>query len=186
MGFYLWVADDVAWAQGTYEYRPMGMAVVAVSDLFTRRDFDPRRKTRPPASARYLGQFASLGQIERRAASSIEIDIALRRGRVGVLHRAFEEFVELLLQHLAVRFFGFEVLAKYLVAARALALELGYLGGQVFDGWRFYGNGVRNYRLSFRVDLSAWPRSMGIRRRTSLSQDPRRFFAIGLFAIELW
>ncbi len=63
MGFYLWVADDIAWAQGTYEYRPMGMAVVAASDLFTRRDFDPRRKTRPPATARYLGQFASLGQI---------------------------------------------------------------------------------------------------------------------------
>ena len=63
MGFYLWVEDDVAWAQGTYEYRPMGTAVVAVSDLFTRRDFDPRRKVRPPASARYLGQYASLGQL---------------------------------------------------------------------------------------------------------------------------
>lgn len=63
MGFYLWMADDVAWAQGTYEYRPMGTAVVAASDLFTRRDFDPRRKVRPPATARYLGQFASLGQL---------------------------------------------------------------------------------------------------------------------------
>jgi hypothetical protein len=63
MGFYLWVAEDVAWAQGTYEYRPMGMAVVALSDLFTRRDFDPRRKTRPPVTARYLGQYASLGHV---------------------------------------------------------------------------------------------------------------------------
>jgi hypothetical protein len=63
MGFYLWVAEDLAWAQGTYEYRPMGTAVVAVSDLFTRRDFDPRRKTRPPATARYLGQYASLGHV---------------------------------------------------------------------------------------------------------------------------
>jgi hypothetical protein len=63
MGFYLWVAGDVAWAQGTYEYRPMGMAVVAVSDLFTRRDFDSRRKNKPPAGAHYMGQFASLGQL---------------------------------------------------------------------------------------------------------------------------
>ena len=63
MGFYLWLAEDLAWAQGTYEYRPMGMAVIAASDLFTRRDFDVRRKTRPPAAARYMGQFASLGQL---------------------------------------------------------------------------------------------------------------------------
>jgi hypothetical protein len=73
MGFYLWVAEDLAWAQGTYEYRPMGTAVVAVSDLFTRRDFDPRRKTRPPATARYLGQFASLGHVN--------IALKLNRGR---------------------------------------------------------------------------------------------------------
>lgn len=63
MGFYLWLDHDVAWAQGTYEYRPMGAAVVAASDLFTRRDFDSRRKARAPATARYLGQFASLGQV---------------------------------------------------------------------------------------------------------------------------
>ena len=40
MGFYLWLDDDLAWAQGTYEYRPMGTAVIAASDLFRRRDFD--------------------------------------------------------------------------------------------------------------------------------------------------
>ena len=37
MGFYLWLDRDVAWAQGSYEYRPMGAAVVAASDLFTHR-----------------------------------------------------------------------------------------------------------------------------------------------------
>jgi hypothetical protein len=63
MGFYLWLDRDVAWAQGTYEYRPMGAAVVAASDLFTRRDFDSRRKVCVPPTARYLGQFASLGQV---------------------------------------------------------------------------------------------------------------------------
>ena len=70
MGFYLWFDQDLAWAQGTYEYRPMGTAVIAASDLFQRRDFDPFRTMRPPRSAEYAGQFASLGhlneQLERR------------------------------------------------------------------------------------------------------------------------
>jgi hypothetical protein len=64
MGFYLWVDDGLAWAQGTYEYRPMGTAVISASDLFRRRDFDPRRKVRAPArSAGFVGQFASLGHL---------------------------------------------------------------------------------------------------------------------------
>ena len=63
MGFYLWFDGDVAWAQGAYEYRPMGTAVVAVSDLFQGRDFDPRRVRRVPREARYAGQFASLGDL---------------------------------------------------------------------------------------------------------------------------
>jgi hypothetical protein len=41
----------------------MGAAVVAASDLFTRRDFDSRRKVSVPVTARYLGQYASLGQV---------------------------------------------------------------------------------------------------------------------------
>lgn len=66
MGFYLWLEDDLAWAQGTYEYRPMGTAVISTSDLFRRRDFDPRR--RPPVSrtARLEGQFASIGHLNLR------------------------------------------------------------------------------------------------------------------------
>ena len=63
MGFYLWLADGLAWAQGTYEYRPMGTAVIAASDLFRRRDFDPRRKLRAPRTAEFAGQFASLGHL---------------------------------------------------------------------------------------------------------------------------
>ena len=61
MGFYLWVDDELAWAQGTYEYRPMGTAVISASDLFRRRDFDPRRKVRAPGG--FVGQFASLGHM---------------------------------------------------------------------------------------------------------------------------
>jgi len=63
MGFYLWLDEEVAWAQGTYEYRPMGAAVISASDLFRRRDFDARRKPQPPQSARFAGQFASLGHL---------------------------------------------------------------------------------------------------------------------------
>jgi hypothetical protein len=67
MGFYLWVDDELAWAQGTYEYRPMGTAVISSSDLFRRRDFDPRRKVRAPGRSPgrtvFVGQFASLGHL---------------------------------------------------------------------------------------------------------------------------
>lgn len=63
VGFHLWLDGDLAWAQGTYEYRPMGTAVIAASDVFRDRDFDPQR--RPPASStvRPAGQFASLGHL---------------------------------------------------------------------------------------------------------------------------
>jgi hypothetical protein len=70
VGFYLWLDEDSAWAQGTYEYRPMGVAVIARSDLFRRQDFSPRRKTGQGRNAEFAGQFASLGhlnaQMEKR------------------------------------------------------------------------------------------------------------------------
>jgi hypothetical protein len=61
MGFYLWLDDGLAWAQGTYEYKPMGTAVISATDLFRRRDFDAWR--RPPKGARPVGEFASLGHL---------------------------------------------------------------------------------------------------------------------------
>ncbi len=66
MGFYLWFDGELAWAQGTYEYRPMGSAVIAASDLFRRRDFDARRRALPPRSAVFAGQFASLGHLNQQ------------------------------------------------------------------------------------------------------------------------
>jgi hypothetical protein len=63
MGFYLWLDEGLAWAQGTYEYRPMGTAVISASDLFRRRDFDPRRKA---PKSRPLGQYASLGHLNEQ------------------------------------------------------------------------------------------------------------------------
>jgi hypothetical protein len=70
MGFYLWLDGDLAWAKGTYEYHPMGDAVISAKDLFKRRDFSARRKMSRPGSAQFVGQFASLGdlngQLEKR------------------------------------------------------------------------------------------------------------------------
>jgi hypothetical protein len=63
VGFYLWMDEELAWAQGTYEYRPMGTAVISVSDLFRRRDFSPRHRAQAPHSAEFAGQFASLGHV---------------------------------------------------------------------------------------------------------------------------
>jgi hypothetical protein len=60
VGFYLWLEGDLAWAQGAYEYRPLGAAVISASDLFQRRDFSARRLARPSAWAR---QYASLGHL---------------------------------------------------------------------------------------------------------------------------
>ena len=63
VGFYLWTDGELAWAQGTYESRPLGTAVIAATDLFRRRDFDPRHKSKAPHGAEYIGQFASLGHL---------------------------------------------------------------------------------------------------------------------------
>jgi hypothetical protein len=63
MGYYLWLEGELAWAQGTYEYRPMGTAVISAKDMFRRRDFSPRRRAPRPWGSAYIGQFASLGQL---------------------------------------------------------------------------------------------------------------------------
>jgi hypothetical protein len=63
MGFALWIDKDVAWAQGTHEYRPMGTAVVSATDLFRPRDFSPRRSPRPRTDDAFAGLFASLGDV---------------------------------------------------------------------------------------------------------------------------
>ena len=65
MGFALWIGRDLAWAQGTHEYRPMGAAVIAVTDLFAPRDFDPRRPAPSPREASFAGLFASLGEMNQ-------------------------------------------------------------------------------------------------------------------------
>lgn len=63
MGFALWIDDDVAWAEGTYEYRALGAAVISKTDLFRNADF--KRDRRPPRvlGPSFIGNFASLGDM---------------------------------------------------------------------------------------------------------------------------
>ena len=62
MGFAVWIDSEerVAWAQGTHEYRPMGTAVIAMSDQFRPRDFAPSRESPAHLRARFAGFFGSL------------------------------------------------------------------------------------------------------------------------------
>ena len=63
VGFVLWLDEQTAWAAGTYEYRAMGAAVIARTDLFRASDF--HRDRRPPRTCddSFIGQFASLGHV---------------------------------------------------------------------------------------------------------------------------
>ena len=83
MGFELWIGREVAWARGTYEYRPMGAAVIAVSDLFRARDFHPRRSVPLTAARQYLGQFASIGALNARLLLRRGLTLPLRGCTVG-------------------------------------------------------------------------------------------------------
>ncbi len=60
MGFELYVSNGVARAEGTHEYRPMGTAVISVTDLFRARDFDSRRPGTKDRTADFAGFFGSL------------------------------------------------------------------------------------------------------------------------------
>ena len=68
----MWIdgAERLAWARGTHEYRPMGAAVVAVTDQFRPRDFHARRRL--PARLRnsfagFLGSLEDVNGYLRRA-----------------------------------------------------------------------------------------------------------------------
>lgn len=63
MAFALWIDDRMAWAQGTHEYRPMGVAVIAASDLFSPRAFEQRRAAPSREEPTYVGLFASIGDM---------------------------------------------------------------------------------------------------------------------------
>ena len=60
MGFELYISGGIARAEGTHEYRPMGSAVISVTDLFRARDFNPRRPGTKDRGNHFAGFFASL------------------------------------------------------------------------------------------------------------------------------
>ena len=63
MGYVLWMDEERAWAQGTYEYRAQGTAVIAVKDLFRLRDFTRYRRPPSPRDPRLTGVFGSLEEV---------------------------------------------------------------------------------------------------------------------------
>jgi hypothetical protein len=75
VGFGLWIDGEErqAWASGTHEYRPMGAAVVAVTDQFRSRDFHGRRRLPTRLRNSFAGFFGSLEEVNqylRRARGS--------------------------------------------------------------------------------------------------------------------
>ena len=60
MGYALYRQERTLWAAGTHEYRPMGVAAIAVTDLFRPRDFKPSIKVPLEKEADFLGFFASI------------------------------------------------------------------------------------------------------------------------------
>lgn len=65
MGFALWMNDEVAVAQGTHEYRPMGIAVISSTDIFTPRDFRRLDRAKKRTGESFVGLFASLNHVNR-------------------------------------------------------------------------------------------------------------------------
>jgi len=65
MGFAVWIDpdQDLAWAQGTHEYRPMGTAVIAKSDQFRPRDFVGARRPPKRLEGRVVGFYGSLEEV---------------------------------------------------------------------------------------------------------------------------
>jgi len=60
VGFELYLSGGVARAEGTHEYRPMGTAVISVTDLFRARDFNGRKPGGKERRTDFAGFFASL------------------------------------------------------------------------------------------------------------------------------
>lgn len=65
MGFALWLIEQEAWAAGTHEYKPMGTAVIARSQLFRARDFSRLRRSPSRRGQGFEGLFASLEDVNR-------------------------------------------------------------------------------------------------------------------------
>jgi hypothetical protein len=90
MGFALWIRGDEAIAQGTHEYRPMGVAIVGVRGVFTPRDFRRTRRGLSRMDPSLAGYFASLGEMN---------DFLKRLGSRGGRSIVFEKKRQFLIKH---------------------------------------------------------------------------------------
>ena len=97
MGFALWIEGDTAWCAGTHEYRPMGVGVIAVSSLFSARDFHLFRQAPGERSGRnFRGLFASLPDVNsylqrQRKLPTRRPAVAKRRGlqrQLAIVHNS--------------------------------------------------------------------------------------------------
>jgi hypothetical protein len=73
LGFAVWVdrSEQVVWAQGTHEYRPMGVAVIALRGQFRTLDFRQSLKRPPAVEKSFVGFFASLEEVNRYVGENI-------------------------------------------------------------------------------------------------------------------
>jgi hypothetical protein len=63
MGYALWVDGELAYAEGTHEYRAWGSAVVGIRTQFRLKDFRPRHGKRPRQGKEFIGLFPSLEEV---------------------------------------------------------------------------------------------------------------------------
>ena len=98
MGFGVWIDVDakLAWAKGTHEYRPMGSAVVSVTDQFRSRDFDQRRELPAPLRNSFAGFFGSLEEVNEflSLGFSFCFSMQLFRWGWGLQHRLYSNIIQ--------------------------------------------------------------------------------------------
>jgi hypothetical protein len=72
MGWAVWIDEHegTAWAHGTHEYRPMGTAVIAITDQFRPRDFGQRLRRPDSLDHSFTGFFGSLEEVNRHLRQS--------------------------------------------------------------------------------------------------------------------
>jgi hypothetical protein len=65
MGFALWIDSDteIAWAEGTHEYRPLGAAAIARKGQFRHADFTRNLKRPPRLENSFAGFYGSLEEV---------------------------------------------------------------------------------------------------------------------------
>jgi hypothetical protein len=75
MGFALWIdlEPGLAWAQGTHEYRPLGIAVVSCTDQFRARDFRQSRRRPAHLNHAFVGFFGSLEEVNVHLRSASQL-----------------------------------------------------------------------------------------------------------------